>query len=220
DLLAAGGDFRFDIYSTLPEEAAWVFGKFSQFNKCFDEYFSWNANFARYPLAMYVSIFAVVYGEAADWQRVGKRNKRLQKICKTVSQFRPEIEPFFMQHPLMDGFLARKVVFMGMNRHNFLHGMSGIAYGGDTLPLVTDAKAVEKFGLKGNHYITIHNGFDITQKHLVGKGKKATKCYPHFAEVVAGLHERFPDLYVVQLGAATSAPIAGVDLNLLGRAEL
>jgi ADP-heptose:LPS heptosyltransferase len=125
-----------------------------------------------------------------------------------------------MHHPLMDAALARKAVFMGMNRHNFLHGMSGIAYGGDVFPVATDTAALEKFGLTGKRYVTIHNGFDLKQERLVGKGKRATKCYPHFNEVVAGLRHRFPGLCVVQLGATTSAPVAGVDLALLGRAAL
>jgi hypothetical protein len=220
DLLAAAGDFRFDVYSTLPEEAQWIFSTFKQLNDCFDAYFSWDVNFSRYPVAMYLSIVAVVYEKAADWGEVGKQNKRLQKICKTVSQCWPEIEPYFVYHPLTDAALARKAVFRGMKRHNFVQGISEIDYGGDVFPLAADTKAIEKFGLKGKRYVTIHNGFDVTQRHLVGKGKRATKCYPHFDKVIAGLRRRLPELYVVQVGATTSEPIGGVDLSLVGRAVL
>jgi Glycosyltransferase family 9 (heptosyltransferase) len=221
DLLAAVGEFRFDIYSTIPEDALWIFGNLPQLNGCFDEEFSWNQNFDRYPLAMYLAMFAVIYAEETDWRRLEKRNRRLWEVCKTLCRFRPEIEPFIERHPRLDGFLARKAVFVGMQRHNFLHGMAGIAYGGHRLPLATAAEAMERFSLAGRRYITVHNGFSTLQAHMVERGAKATKCYPHFAEVVAGLRERLPGLTVVQLGAGTtSTPVDGVECNLLGRTTL
>lgn len=214
DLLSAVGDFRFDIYSSQPAEAQWIFSSFSQFNQCFDEYFSWDRNVARYPLAIYVTMFVCVYNESAQWRRLSKENRRLVNICKKIVQFQTDIDFIVDHHPRTDGLLGRKAVYMGRTRKDFAHEMSGIAYGGDRLALQPGAGALEKFGLPNKRYITIHNGFNKIQEHLVGKGKAATKCYPRFDELVTLLRQRFPALPIVQLGTQTSAVIKGADFNL------
>lgn len=65
--------------------------------------------------------------------------------------------------------------------------------------------------------MTVHNGFDT---NFVIAGQRATKCYPHFAEVATGLKAARPDLIVVQIGTTTSDPMPGVDLNLIGQTSL
>src|SRR5262249_20404119 len=50
--------------------------------------------------------------------------------------------------------------------------------------------------------------------------KQATKCYPHFDEIIRRLKSRFPHLTTVQIGATTSVPIAGIDLDLVNRTTL
>lgn len=120
----------------------------------------------------------------------------------------------------MNGFLARKAVFMGKTRKDFAHAISGLTYGGDRFPLRADGTALTRFGLADKRYITVHNGFSRTQELLVGRGRVATKCYPHFDRLVGLLHERFPGLSIVQLGSSTSSPIKGVDLNLKDQTTL
>jgi len=222
DLLAAAGDFKFDIYSGLRHETvAWIFSEFTHLNACYDDYFAWDALVGQYPLALWLTQFVLVYSDRSDWWWVNKRNKKLANICKQIDKFRQKIEPFIDNHPRLDGFLGRTAVLMDMKRSNFLQGMSGIAYGGDTLRVATDSAALAKFGLHERGYVTIHNGFDadfaVNGERL---GKWSTKCYPHFAEVVGILRAEYPSIRIVQLGTKTSAPIAGVDCDLINRTSM
>ena len=221
DLLRVAGDFRFDVYSSQPSVAAWVFSEFPQCNNCYDEYFSWDRKFTRYPIAMYLTMFAFVYKDTLKPTHVPARNIKLLDICEKLERFRPSIEPFILYHPRMDAFLGRKAVFMGAQRHNFVHVMSGMPYGGDELRVKMDDKALAKYNLENQPYITVHNGFNTLQKDWVGKGRRATKCYPHYNALVMQLRARFPELKVVQLGTAdTSEAITGVDYNLISRTTL
>lgn len=95
--------------------------------------------------------------------------------------------------------------------------MVGIDYAGDQLAIGSDDTALERFGLTGRNFVTVHNGFDT---NFVIAGQRATKCYPHFAEVATGLKAARPDLIVVQIGTTTSDPMPGVDLNLIGQTSL
>jgi ADP-heptose:LPS heptosyltransferase len=72
-------------------------------------------------------------------------------------------------------------------------------------------------GLAPQAYITIHNGFDTTE--VIHRGS-STKTYPHFGEVIKILRRSIPEFKFVQLGAATSVPIEGVDLNLISKTNL
>lgn len=221
DLLATAGDFKFDIYSgLLRETVAWIFSEFKQFNACHDDYFAWDTLCGQYPLALWLTQFVVVYSDRADWWWVNKRNKKLVDICKQIDKFRPKIAPFIDNHPHLDGFLGRTAVLMDMKRHDFLQRMSGIAYGGDTLPVATASTALTKFGLQEKGYITIHNGFDANYT-VNGEriGKRSTKCYPHFAQVVGTLRAECPGIHIVQLGTKTSTPIMGVH-NLLNHTSI
>jgi hypothetical protein len=78
---------------------------------------------------------------------------------------------------------------------------------------VSDA-ALARYGLQAGSYVTIHNGFD---PNFVITARTATKCYPRFDDVVKHVKSRLPRLSIVQLGARTSRPIAGVDLNLVDK---
>jgi ADP-heptose:LPS heptosyltransferase len=71
--------------------------------------------------------------------------------------------------------------------------------------------------LAGRRYLTVHNGFD---PDFVISRATTTKCYPHFASVVSELKLRYPQLLLVQIGGATSTPIAGVDVGLIGRTTI
>jgi ADP-heptose:LPS heptosyltransferase len=76
---------------------------------------------------------------------------------------------------------------------------------------------VHAFGLQRRPYVTVHNGYD---PNMVVSHERATKCYPHFNEVVATLRRAYPGLTFVQVGIHTSAPIASADMNLIGKTTL
>jgi hypothetical protein len=224
DLMAASGEFRFDIYSPRPEIAALVFGHMAQFNRCYDEYFSWRAHqhHMHYPLAMWVSQFVVLLNETVDWPRLNKDYPKLVRICETIDRVRHArfLDDIVNHHPFQDNLLGLKAVFMNASRQNLAHIMSGIAYGGDSLPIPVDRATLERFGLDKRPYVTIHNGFDAEFQTGSGFASRSTKVYPRFDTVVAALRKQRPDLLIVQLGTRTSQPIAGVDHQLMNRTSL
>jgi hypothetical protein len=223
DLIAVAGEFRFDIYSSRPEVAAWVFGSMPQFNQAYDEYFCWHGRhyYRHYPLALWVQQFVVVMHDTVQWPLLNRRHPKLVRICEASDRFRHarDLGEILHAHPRLDGLLGSKARFMDRSRHDFSQGMCGIAYGGPRVELPSDASALAKFGLSGR-YCTIHNGFDAEFQTAYGFATKSTKVYPHFAAVLALLRQHAPDLVVVQVGSSTSTPLPGVDVPLIGRTNL
>lgn len=224
DLIRAVGDFRFDVYSSRPEVTRWIFRSFEGFNRTYDEYFSWHSRhyYRLYSLALTVQQFVTIQHDAVQWPRLNNDWPKLPRICENLEQFRHarDLNEIISAHPRLDGLLGDKAVFTNLNRHDFAHSMSGIAYGGHRLSLSVDPSLKSRFGLGDRPYITIHNGFDAEFIATYGYASRSTKVYPHFDEVVAKLRVARPDLYIVQLGTKTSQPIAGVDLQLINATSL
>jgi hypothetical protein len=165
---------------------------------------------------MQINQYVVVHRETANWSAL-KGKWRLMDALSNIIRFRSKIETFIDRHPLMDGFLGQKAVYMNLNRTNFLHGMSKISYGGDDFDVAVDLAAMQKFKLMPKTYVTVHNGYD---PGFVLTRRQATKCYPHYAEVISLLKQKLPWLTVVQIGTSTSTPIPGVDFNLVEKTNL
>lgn len=213
DLLAAAGPFGVDVFSPKGEAVAWIFEGLEAPVRCFNERFLWERLQPSYVVSLYVTQFVIVHADTADLAHLAERAPKLFEICTRLEAFRPRIETCIKHHPMLDGHLARMAGFMGLGRRDFLQGMAGIPYGGDTLPLQVDPGALEKFGLAGKPYITVHNGFDAE----FGKASpNSTKVYPRFGDVVSRVKAMFPDLRVVQVGTVTSKAIPSADINLIG----
>ena len=215
DFLAHARSAQFDVYCSHPAKAAWVFAavpgfRSTQHDILFDRYLPF------YDVGLRVSQFALVHHEHVNWEKL-RALPWLAAQVDALIRFRPEIETFITHHPSMDNFLALKAVFANRTRRDFLHAGARCGYGGDALPLATDPSAKQACGLAGRRYITVHNGFDTD---FIVSGDWATKCYPHFPEVVARLRALLPDLRVVQIGTSTSRSIEGADVSLLGRTTL
>ena len=220
DLLAAVGDFKFDVYSPRPEVARWVFSEFPQFGDSYDDCFSWELRHREYPLALWIMSFVVAMTASARWHRVRRSHRRLIDVCAAIERFKPQVDVCIAHHPRFDGLLGQIATFKNLDRYTLAHAMSGIEYGGSRLSLRRDDRALARFELQGRHYVTIHNGFDSMEANHVGPGSRATKCYPRFDELVALVRREFPNAAIVQLGTKTSQPIDGVHLNLIGRTSL
>jgi hypothetical protein len=224
DLIAAVGEFRFDIYSSRPATANWIFSGMSQFNRCYDDYFSWSlAKFYKhYPIAMWISQFVVLYEESTQWVTLHKLAPKLVRICESISRFRIArgLEEIIHAHPRLDNLLGTTAVFANLNRHNFAQAMSEIRYGGHSLSLPLDSSLRSKFALHERRYVTIHNGFDSEFQTGNGFADRSTKVYHHFEAVLSRLRTSYPDLFVVQIGSTTSRPIDGVDLQLINKTTL
>ena len=221
DLLAYAGEFRFDVYSSRPKSAEWVFSRMPEMNRCYNEYLQWHGNLDRYPLALWVSHYVVIHNETARWDELYKHNKRLLGVCEVVARTRCQFDHHVARHPLSDNSWAREAVMKGYARRDILHRLSAIQYGGDRFPVTADDAALALHPRLRGAFVTIHNGYDegFLEARPDG-GNLPTKVYPHFEKLVALIHENFPDVTVVQVGGSTSKAIAGVDLSLVGKTSL
>lgn len=217
DLLAEVGPLALDIYSPKKSVAVWVLGSLDASTRWFDDAMLWDRARKAYPLSLYLTQFAEVYDDTADWRLLADRSPRLLEICQNILKFRPRIDACIAHHPYLDGHLGRIATFMGLDRRTFLHGMAKIQYGGDRLPIEVDVGALRKFGLLDRPFVTIHNGFDAEFDKYV---TQSTKVYPRFDEVVRRIKREFPELLVVQVGTVTSTRIEGVDIDLVGITDL
>lgn len=216
DLQASTEPFAFDIFASAPELSNWVFAGVPGFGAAYHDTLQHVAAKA-YDVRLTVNQMVVVHYEFTRWRRL-RESPRLAAAISQISRMRRRgLEPYVLNHPRLDNGLARKAVYWNRSRRDFLHHMAGIVYGGDRLEIASDAGAVGRFGLAGRPYVTVHNGFDT---NFVVTGQRATKCYPHFQQVVARLKAARPDLVVVQMGTTTSEPIPGVDLNLINKTSL
>jgi hypothetical protein len=217
DFANASEDLSFDIYARNPDLAAWIFAGIEGFHGAFvDSLFDTMA--PRYDLGLTLNHFVAVVPEPPDWKQF-EVWPELMRLCQQIVQYRPQIETYIQHQPRLDNGLARMAVASNATRRDYLHLIAGIPYGGDRLPISTEAMGARtRLYQTGLPYVTVHNGFD---RAFVVSGARATKCYPHFPEVVALLKQAFPDLLVVQLGAAdTSESITMVDINLVGKTSL
>jgi ADP-heptose:LPS heptosyltransferase len=117
----------------------------------------------------------------------------------------------------LDSFLAQKAIYANRGRRDYLHFMSGLSYSTDAIDIQATEAARLRLGLDKCPYVTVHNGYD---PNMVVSHARATKCYPHFGQVIAMLRASHPDVTFVQIGIHTSQPIEEADLNLIGRTSL
>jgi hypothetical protein len=221
DLIKTVGSFSFDLFSSKPEVARWLFSDISGFHRCYEENYMWTVNYRDYPLAVWITQFLIFYVSDAQWKAIVNHLPKIIAVINSSENVRTDIEPFIAQHPRLDGFFSQYVTFKGMKRHNYLQTMSGVTYGGEILPIQSDAEALTRFGLGQQLYITVHNGFDA--EFRIHKGEVlqgSTKVYPHFDKLVGHLKKRYPEIKIVQLGVETSNPILNVDIDLLSKTSM
>jgi ADP-heptose:LPS heptosyltransferase len=217
DIAAETEPFSLDVFAPLPSLATWVFSAVPGFERAYPDSLD-SLSWQDYDLRLRMNQTVVVVHESINWARLREAPRILDCVRKMIrSRRRDGLEPYILYHPRLDNGLARKAVYTNRNRNNFLHSMVGIDYAGDQLSLEFDDTVLERAGLKERKFVTLHNGFDT---NFVIAGRRATKCYPHFAEVVAGMKAARPDLLLVQIGTTTSEPIPGVDLDLIGKTSL
>jgi len=216
DLRKTSEPFTFDIFSASPAIAKWIFASVQGFQNCsYDSAF--DSAIQHYDVALDISsIVKLRKRESNEGNDIGP-SRALERSLIRISAFQNEMQPFIESSVRMDGFIAQKLQFRNVTRTTSLHHIAAIEYGGDQYPLEIDEDCVHRLGLEPKRYITVHNGFEA---QFITSGARATKCYPHFDEVVALLKQKFPGVEVVQIGSTTSVPIRSVDLNLIGKTTL
>jgi hypothetical protein len=215
DLDAHCGGIAFDVFCPAPKRAQWAFAGVPGFLGAYHD-IMFDALRDDYDAAFRANQLLLVYAEDLNWNALKKYPALVQVIGRLVRK-RDEIAVFADRHPFLDNFLAQKAVFAEASRRDYLHYLAGIAYGGDQIAMVADHASAARAGLAGKRYVTVHNGFD---PGFIITTTRATKCYPHFGEVVAALKRARPDLTFVQIGAQTSAKLAECDVDLISKTTM
>lgn len=208
DLQASCGLFTFDTFSGNTQIDQWIFSDVSGFSHCYyDIQFQEEGD---HDLGIFIG---------ATLQVLGKPKISPSPLLDCVDKIRTFNEEMvdLIRDPLKSGFLAQKLQFRNVTRQTSPHYMSGIAYGGDRFPLKCDRRILSEHGLERRKYVVVHNGFDGRE---VTSGDRATKCYPHFDEVVRLLKQDMSGIRFVQIGTGTSTPLRQVDLDFLGKTSL
>ncbi|GFO70871.1 hypothetical protein GMLC_44500 [Geomonas limicola] len=152
---------------------------------------------------------------AVDYPEVAVR---LAEAARRFESFRG----FYDRQPALDGLLGRIAVKAGRQAIANLGYFAGLDIPPERryhlVPAPDAYPAVCRLMPPGTPYLTVHDGFDASQ----AAPGSATKCWPleHWIELVRSLKARLPELRIVQLGAASSRPIAGVDLCLVNQTTL
>jgi hypothetical protein len=215
DLSASVEPIVFDIYCNRPNHASWIFAAVPGFRICYDEAIFSPVN-AGYTLAMQISQFILIEDHWIS-ANLTSNHPRLAQAVDAIRRIRPSIETIIAEHPRLDNFLAQKAIFANRTRRDYVHFMSGLAYGGDGIDIAWSDAARQRFRLESRPYVTVHNGYD---PNMVVSHERATKCYPHFGQVIDQLRASHPDVTFVQIGIHTSEKIATTDISLLSKTSL
>ncbi|MGO1074489.1 glycosyltransferase family 9 protein [Inquilinus sp. CA228] len=220
DLLAKVGGGSFDVFSPAPAMTEWIFRAIPGFRLSFSMgLYEHSKLFYTYSFRINQMIYVERKPESIDqiFHKTELSSNTLS-IIKNIDKCLHEIRPMAENHPRLDGTLGRYAVFKNRTRRDFLHYMAGIPYGGDRFDLSLAPTVLDRFGLKAGSYITVHNGYDEAMGTV---GLRATKAYPGWPEVIAELQRLGLGLQVVQIGTpATSSPIDGAQLNVIGQTSL
>jgi hypothetical protein len=215
DLTANCPHLALDVYCHDVEMARWAFGGVPGLRHRLSA-FAFDSMKHIYPLALRIGQCIVIEETTIDEAAISA-NLKLKQLVRSLRTYRRQHEIAIAHQPSLDGYIAQRAVYSNNTRASYLQTISGFAYAGDRLRLETDKGVLERNGLTGAAYVTIHDGFSPT---FVVSSRRATKCYPHFDAVFRLLKARFPDLKIVQLGAANGARLAGCDLDLRGATTL
>jgi hypothetical protein len=216
DITVAVEKFEFDVFSGTPDHAEWLFSKIKGFRTVYrDSLF--DEKVSEYDLGIRLDQAAILEADHIKWAKLA-RYSQLSTVCMNILNYRQKIEPFLSYPFVLADALARHAIFEGASRRNFLHKMANITYGGDRFDIAVDDSARTRFSLAGRKYLTVNNGFD--RNFILSSRQHATKCYPHFDQVLRLLKAKIPGLFVVQIGTSTSKVLSEADLNLIGKTNL
>ena len=225
DLATYASPFVFDVYSSRPAAARWLFSAFPTCRACYDEATSWDENRRNYKLGLWINQFVSIDRDNYDPAGLRAANTALADVAKTIDNAEAQYDLFITTSPRTDGLLARRASFLGVGRNRISHTISGLAYGGDEFDMGRLAGVLERFDLDKRRYVTVHSGLDLDYSFLPNtvsapSPDRSTRAYQGFDKVVALLKAEFRELTVVQLGGQSSQPIPRADMHLMNRTSL
>ena len=175
----------------------------------------------RYDLAFEICLsFKTVH---INRKRVEKLAPQLLPVLKKGLERQKQLNFLVGDNYLMDEVLGR---FMATRRESQLAAqsyLSGFDFDVDTTGLLPgdllNPAVLEKYGLNGKKYLTIHSG--VNSQITLG-GRQPLKCWTtqNWREFVTLFKKQFPDIPVVQLGGNNSPVFDFADVSLVGKTAL
>lgn len=137
----------------------------------------------------------------------------IQQYFRTFDEYSPD----------MDGQFAKIMISHGYARVSSLGLFTGLDVGqGDRVDIRLEdevmRKVLDKFGLYGKKYITLHSGLNVhTQVR-----EELTRNWPegNWQEFARMFKKDFPEYLVVQLGGSTSRVFDFADISLVNKTDL
>jgi len=153
--------------------------------------------------------------------RIIDKDEKLFELLEKLNAFNNKYSKHLNPQPSLDGEWANLMTKLGRNRWSELNidGAFNFDSSKGLLHLDIGKYAIlDKLGLRGRKYITIHIGSDTTTT----QGKQQVKCWPleHYNKLCELIKHCYPDLIIVQLGAGNSLPIMNIDKNCLSQLDM
>ena len=165
-----------------------------------------------------------------SFRTVHVNKKRIQKVAPDIWPVLQEglrrqkrLAYFVQDNYMCDEVLGRFMFRRGERQLEAQRYLSGLDFDVDEIGLLPlslrDPKILEKFGLSGKKYITIHSGVN---EGAILNGKPPLKCWPEekWREFVRLFKIAYPDILVVQLGGKQSPKFDFVDVCLTQKTKL
>ena len=156
-------------------------------------------------------------------QRVKQIAPEIWPALQTGLRHQARLAYFIRDNYMCDEVLGRYMFHRGerqLEAQRYLNGLNFDVNETGLLPLaLRDPQIVEKFGLAGKKYITIHSGVN---EGAILNGKPPLKCWPEekWREFVRLFKAAHPDILVVQLGGKQSPKFDFVDVCLTQKTKL
>jgi hypothetical protein len=218
-LFVEHGRPNIDVYSDRRSYLSFVFNNAPYVRRLLPNYFFLQFR-GGYDVVIHVHRTASY--EVLRPDRVAAMSPSLAWCVQTSSRTNDkEFWAHIREMPYLDGDLAKRAVFKGLNRKSLLGYSGAVNFGRDDwIYLCPDINALsifKKTGLSPFRYITIHDGYDTN----VTSGCRSTKQWSerNWRALVSEFKAKHPELMIVQIGGSNSEPIDGIDVNLIDKAN-
>ena len=175
----------------------------------------------RYDVAFEVCLsFKTVH---VNWRRVQQVAPHLLELLQEQLKRQKQLGFLVGDNYLLDECLGRFLDARGASQLEGQSYLSALDFDVNTtgkLPqeLITPG-VLEKYGLTGRKYITLHSAVNVL---VPTRGRQPLKCWPpdKWRRFVALFKEKFPSILVVQLGGCNGPQFDFVDVCLAGKTPL
>ncbi|MBJ7252119.1 MAG: hypothetical protein JHC89_12160 [Acetobacteraceae bacterium] len=121
DLAKEAEAFTFDVFVAAPDLAQWVFAAVPGFGRAYPDTLE-RLSTRNYDLRLRINQTVIAAPDTISWDRLRQAPRMLQTIRRLLFLSRQtSLEPYISHHPRLDNGLARKAVYGGKSRQDFLH---------------------------------------------------------------------------------------------------